>query len=149
MTQIQVLHPHAAGRQPASGTAGDWAFVVSGYTSLPAASKVSISPVVTRTLSPDHDMFHVQIETSPVLPRPGSKAREQEQSKPLAYKIGRLLALSLLATIGRRLPILGWFIAPLVRSILIASAAASSPMFTEGQTRLLLHRLASAVALAP
>lgn len=52
-----------------------------------------------------------QIETTPVLPKV-RKASEQEQSKPLTYKVGRLLALSLLTTVGRRTPVVKYFIAP-------------------------------------
>ena len=55
-----------------------------------------------------------QVETMPVLPRARSKGPQQEQQKPLGYKVARLLALSLLASWGRRTPILGWFVAPVV-----------------------------------
>lgn len=63
---------------------------------------------------PDALWWHVQIEATPVLPRARNSAARQEQQKPLAYKVGRLLALSLLATMGRRTPILRWIIAPVV-----------------------------------
>jgi hypothetical protein len=52
-----------------------------------------------------------QIETTPTLPN-ARKASEQAESKPLTYKIGRLLLLSLLSTLGRRTPLVQWFVAP-------------------------------------
>jgi hypothetical protein len=55
-----------------------------------------------------------QIEVTPVLPRARSRGPQQEQQKPLGYKVARLLALSLLASWGRRTPILGWFVAPVM-----------------------------------
>ena len=58
----------------------------------------------------------VQVEATPVLPRVRSKGPQQEQQKPLAFKVGRLLVLSLLARFGRRTPIVGWFVAPVVSS---------------------------------
>ena len=57
---------------------------------------------------------NVQVEVTPVLPRVRSRGPQQEQQKPLEYKVARLLALSLLASWGRRTPILGWFVAPVV-----------------------------------
>jgi len=66
-----------------------------------------------------------QVETSPVLPgkpqrsskgTPASKGQgqQQEQTKPLGYKVARLAALTLLSRFGRRVPVFSSFVAPMM-----------------------------------
>lgn len=54
--------------------------------------------------------------TSRGAPASQGQGQQQEQTRPLGWKVARLAALTLLSRFGRRVPVFTWFVAPTVSS---------------------------------